>query len=215
MAALIGFGVFFDRTAGEGRTAVPDNRVISLHTDLAREGSSFQVHRLASWAISTGDHAGLPFVVIDKAHGRLFAFTPTGRLLGSTPVLTDGSRVESTKSRTRKASRLVADTRHSKSDRIVWVNSVSALSVDGMAPAAAPRQGNRGSGMRDVANRRLRDESLHVAEAFYRQHLMPLKERPSVAYVLPGVLPAQPSSNAYVLASPRPDGVIRASRSSS
>jgi hypothetical protein len=218
MAALIGFGIFFDRTAGQGRTPVPGDRIVSVHTELAREGSSLQVRRLVAWAISTGDHAGQPFIVIDKAHGRLFAFTPAGRLLGSTSVLTDGSSAGGTAVRVRKASRLVADNWHTGSrDRMVWVNSVSALSIDGMAPAAVPRQGAQGMGLatRDAAIKRSRDERLHVAEAFYRQYLKPLKERPSIAYVLPGTVTVQPSSNRYVLAHPLGEDVMRASRSPS
>jgi hypothetical protein len=218
MAALIGFGIFFDRTAGDGRPAVSKDAAVALHTELAREGSSLQVRRLVSWAIATGDHAGMPFIVIDRAHGRLFAFTPTGRLLGSTPVLTDGSPGAGTTVRTRTASRLVADTWHSRGrDRIVWVNSVSALSVDAMAPAAAPRQGTMGMGWatREVASKRSRDETLHVAEAFYRQYLRPLGKRPSIAYVLPAAMPAQPSHNGYVLAHPLANGIMQVSRRAS
>jgi hypothetical protein len=215
MAALIGFGIFFDRTARDGRPAVSQDAAVALHTELAREGSSLQVRRLVSWAIATGDHAGMPFIVIDRAHGRLFAFTPAGRLLGSTPVLTD--RSPGTTVRTRTAIRLVADTWHSRNrDRIVWVNSVSALSVDAMAPAAAPWQGrSMGLATREVANKRSRDETLHVAEAFYRQHLSPLRKRPSVAYVLPAAMPVVPSHNAYVLAYPLVNGIVKVSRTSS
>lgn len=83
VAALIGFGLFFDHAAGNDP---PDQGVATAPADLAAERTS-QVHRLAQWAVGSHDHAWLPFVVIDEDKARLFAFDPQGHFLGSVPVV--------------------------------------------------------------------------------------------------------------------------------
>lgn len=44
------------------------------------------VRHLARWAVDSHDHGGLPFAVLDKAQGRLFAFDAQGQLRGSAAV---------------------------------------------------------------------------------------------------------------------------------
>lgn len=46
------------------------------------------VRHLARWAVDSRHHGGLPFAVLDKARGRLFAFDAQGHLRGSAPVAT-------------------------------------------------------------------------------------------------------------------------------
>jgi hypothetical protein len=63
LSLVLGFGLFFDHLA-----------------------DTKEVRHLARWAVDSRDHRGLPFVIVDKARGRLFAFDAKGELRGSTPV---------------------------------------------------------------------------------------------------------------------------------
>src|SRR5688572_3450454 len=43
--------------------------------------------RVARWAAATGNAAGRPFIIVDKANARVMAYDAQGRLAHSTPVL--------------------------------------------------------------------------------------------------------------------------------
>lgn len=175
LASLAGFGVLYDRHAG----AAADAALKSLDRDLAREGWSAPVREIAAWAIESHDHAGLPFVVIDQARGRVFAFDANGRLGGSTPILRSPEWADDAA----PPGRFVADTRRSAGDgAIVWANGHETLAV-----LATPPDWKR----RPVAvqyHRPHHSRSLHVAREFYRQHLRAFRQQAGVAYVLPGTL---------------------------
>ena len=189
VAALIGFGLYFDH---EAAFAPPAQTVAALRAELARERAAPEVQQLAAWAVDSLDHAGLPFVVVDKARARLFAFDPQGRLQGSAPVLLGASHEDGPAAPATPAGRFVADPRQSAySDGIVWVNAGTVLSLHGVPSSAAPGHGLRRLASDSVQDKRISDGSLHVAGDFYRDHLSPLKTQQSVAYVLPEVLPWQ------------------------
>jgi hypothetical protein len=175
IASVLGFGLFYDRAAQTQAAAAMD----ALDRDLAREVWSDEVRRIAAWAIRTNDHRSLPFVVIDQAHARLFAFDDQGRLAGSTPILRNPVDLEEAA----PAGRFVADTRRSsRVDAIVWANEHDVLSLDDTPPAphrdepVAAGFHHHGAG------------SIHVPGDFFRRHLHAFRHQASVAYVLPGEL---------------------------
>lgn len=175
VASLLGFGAWYDRQA----QAVTDTAMRFLDRDLAAEGWSAQVRQVAAWAIQSNDHASLPFVVIDQARGRVFAFDADGRLAGSTPILSGPDWTDDSA----PAGRFVADTRRSaRIGMIVWANERDTLSV----LAASPEWKGRPVPVRYHRNDHGR--SLHVAGEFYRQHLHAFRQQAGVAYVLPGLL---------------------------
>jgi hypothetical protein len=97
---------------------------------LTRERAAPEVQQVAAWAVDSADHAGLPFVVVDKAQARLFAFDPQGRLQGSTPVLL-GAAHEDGQAAMPPAGRFVADLRRSAGAKgIVWVRDGVVLSLN-------------------------------------------------------------------------------------
>ena len=172
LGSVFGFGVWSDR-ASEAATA---HAMAALDRDLAREGWSAEVRQVAAWAIRTNDHRGLPFLVIDQVHGRLFAFEGSGQVVGSTPVLRNPVDDE-----TAPAGRFVADTRRSAhSGVIVWANERDTLSLDGTAPPQRDRD-PLATGFHHHWG-----SSLHVASEFYQRHLHAFRRQASVAYVLPG-----------------------------
>jgi hypothetical protein len=170
VAALIGFGLYFDH---EAASAPASQTLAGLHAELAREHAAPEVQQVAAWAVDSLDHAGLPFVVIDKARARLFAFDPQGHLEGSAPVALGMPPEDGPAAPATPAGRFVADPQLSaRSDGIVWVHANSVVSLHGQ-------------------DRPIADGSLHVASNFYRDHFNPLCWKESVAYVLPEALPWQ------------------------
>lgn len=191
MVALVGFGSYFDHFAGT--MAVTAGDVAVLRAELSRESASPDVQRVAQWAVHHQDHGGLPFVVVDKAHARLFTFDGKGRLRGSTPVLPGAQRDHGAGVNATPAGRFVTDSWLSaaQGDGIVWVNAVASLSLHGLPLDRAPGPGNPDLASDGVQAKSTLDGSLHVAGEFYRDHLIPLRSQGSVAYVVPEFLPAQ------------------------
>jgi hypothetical protein len=188
IAALVGFGIFFDHTAAV--SASGPEAIAAVQADLARERASPDVRDVAQWAIDTGDHDGLPFVVVDKARARLFAFDAVGRLRASAPVLLGAMRGDTPEVPATPAGRFVTDTWQSAlSDAIVWVNGDVALSLHSLPSRASPGRALQRLASDRVEDKRISDGSLHVASDFYQQFLAPLRAQAGVAYVLPEVQP--------------------------
>ena len=186
LVCVLGFGVYYDR-ACEAATA---QALASLDRDLAREGWSAGARQMAGWAIRTNDHRGLPFVVIDQTHARLFAFDALGRLAASAQILSDPVGAAGWA----PAGRLVADTRRSaRLGTIVWANDHDVLWVD----PAPPNDDDRfpiAAAFHHHAGR-----ALHVPSEFYREHLHALRQQASIAYVLPGEPEMHRSSRSYAV----------------
>ena len=195
--ALIGFGLFFDHAATV--LALPNEAAAALHSALARERASPEVEQVARWAVESQDHAGLPFVVVDKARARLFAFDLSGRLLASTPVLLGASRGDGpAAAAATPAGRFVGATWLSiHGDGIVWINADAALSLHGIPSGLSPGHSAQRLASDDVEDKRISDGSLHVSGQFYRDYLSALKGQASIAYVLPEVVPVRDVFNTY------------------
>lgn len=185
LISLASVGMWYDRHA-ESATAEAMN---FLDRDLAREGWSVEVRQMAAWAIQENDHADLPFVVIDQARARVFAFDAKGRLAGSTPILRNPEWADDGAA----PGRFVADTRRSgHAGAIVWANERDTLSLLA-APAAWKRQPEAVA----YRGRHGQTRSLHVAGEFYHQHLQAFRRHAGVAYVLPGALEMRRNPRVY------------------
>ena len=53
----------------------------------ALPSASAELRHVADWVAGSRDNGGLPYLLIDKANARVFAFDATGKLQGSAPVL--------------------------------------------------------------------------------------------------------------------------------
>ena len=49
--------------------------------------ASSEVQAVQQWVATSGDNAGLPFIVVDKANAQVYAFTPFGQLKATAPIL--------------------------------------------------------------------------------------------------------------------------------
>jgi hypothetical protein len=189
LAVLLGCGVFFDHTAAN--TVPQPEAVAALQGDLAREHASPEVSQVAQWAVGSQDHEGLPFLVVDKARARLFAFDAQGRLLSSTPVLLGAQRGDAPAAPATPAGRFTTDAwRSALAEGIIWVHGDVALELFAVPSAASPGRGLQRLESGRLDDKRISDGSLHVPGDFYQHYLAPLRGQASVAYVLPELMPA-------------------------
>ena len=81
--------------APAGTPALPMHSIAPAQTtaiDFNGQSVSAQTQRAARWVTTSGDNAGLPYVLIDKVNAEVFVFDATGRLEGSAPALLGLSR---------------------------------------------------------------------------------------------------------------------------
>src|SRR5688500_3416579 len=112
--------------------------------DLRGERASVEVRHIADWAVHSGDHEGLPFVVVDKRDSRVFVFDAQGRLRGSSAALVGSARGDESVPGigTRKISSILPEERTTpagrfsavmgkgpKGEDILWVDYDSALAL--------------------------------------------------------------------------------------
>jgi hypothetical protein len=183
LAALLGFGLFFDHLAHRPSSADPTDLLPSID----EEGfPSVTVARQARWAIETKDHRGLPFLVIDKGRARLFAFDGEGRLRASTPVLLGAARSDRAAAPATPAGRFIAEARiPGPGGSLVWLNGDAELKLHAPDFWLAPGRALQRLASSQPDDKRISDGSLHVPPAFFQQYLRPLRNQRSVAYVLP------------------------------
>jgi hypothetical protein len=198
LTTLVGFGIYLDHAAS---VDVQEQAAAALEGELARKSASADVRRVAQWAVGTQDHGGLPFVIIDRAGGRIYAFDPHGRLCGTGPVVLGADQATPIA----PAGRFVADTLASaRNGDIVWANDKTQVTLHALTSEQAGKPPNlefpQAQTSRDTG------VSLHLDALFRRECLDALHMQPSIAYVLPtdsvavdrtfGIAPANPAAAA-------------------
>lgn len=163
LSAVFGFGLLFDRMA-----------------------DTSEVRQLARRAVVSQDHRGLPFLVVDKARARLFAFDSQGELLASTPVLLGASHGDDPGVAATPAGRFEAYRPWQAPDGgLRWVSPRGELLLRGDASILTPGRARQRLASPQLEDRRISDGSLHVPPEFFREHLDRLRGQRSVAYVMP------------------------------
>jgi hypothetical protein len=130
--------------ATAGATAQKVDSIIHKPADFAGEYASHEAIFVANWVVDSGDNHGLPFVIIDKIHAKVYVFHANGSLRGAAPALLGlargddatpgiGNRKLSTirpDERTTPAGRFVASLGHNlQGKEILWVDYDTAISL--------------------------------------------------------------------------------------
>lgn len=163
--ALLAAVALSPQAGATGQTRLPDSRASSsarpappaaptlpsppesdrrpVRADLGSETASSDTRRVADWAMASGDHRGLPFVIVDKVNAKVFVFDGLGRLLGAAPALLGLARGDdsvegigqrrlatiSPGERTTPAGRFEAALGHDFEQDILWIDYETALSL--------------------------------------------------------------------------------------
>lgn len=162
---------------------------------------------MANWVMETRDHRGMPFVVVDKQHVRVFVFQPDGRLDGATPALMGsalgddsvhgiGEREMSAilpHERTTPAGRFESQPgTNTFGEDIVWVDYEAAVSMHRVrAKEPSERRLERLASATPDDNR-ISFGCINLPVAFYEDVVKPtLGSQRGVVYVLPETRPVQ------------------------
>ncbi|MDO9215899.1 MAG: hypothetical protein Q7U14_01420, partial [Lacisediminimonas sp.] len=153
-AALLAAGIGLPAMAAE---LPPTSGLQVVNADVWSDaaGASTEVRNMADWVLDSNDHQGLPFIVIDKAHAKVFVFAGDGRLRGTAAALLGmakgddatpgiGNRPLSTirpEERTTQAGRFVAALdRNLHGVEILWIDYDTALSLHRVVKGTAREQ---------------------------------------------------------------------------
>ncbi len=163
--------------------------------------------QLIQWVRATLDNQQLPFIVVDKARARAFAFDASGALRASAPVLMGAARGDHSvpgigdrpiasiqpEARTTPAGRFEAELGHNaQGEEVLWVDYEAAVSLHRVrATQPAERRLQRLASATPEDNR-ISYGCINVPRVFYEQVVQPLVGRfggRAIVYVLPEVLP--------------------------
>lgn len=185
-----------------GRAAVPD---------FAGEAASPDAAYAVAWALAGADNQGMPFVVVDKRGGRVYAFDAEGGLVGTTPALLglaigDRSVPDIARrtpaslrphERTTPAGRFVSQPGHNdKGEAIVWVDYGAAVAIHRLRPSPAAERRRERLVSASAADKRISLGCIVVPVTFYENVVEPLLgRRAGVVYVLPEDRPVREMFN--------------------
>jgi hypothetical protein len=175
--------------------------------DFAQEQASPQAREMANWVMNSRDHRGMPFVIVDKPHVRVFVFKPDGTLDGATVALMGsavgdhsvegiGEREMSAiepHERTTPAGRFVSQPGvNSFGEDIVWVDYAAAVSMHRVR-AKEPRERRlERLASATTDDNRISFGCINLPVAFYEDVVKPLLgSSRGVIYVLPETRPLQ------------------------
>jgi hypothetical protein len=174
---------------------------LPLVADFSNEEVSAEARKMANWVMASRDHRGMPFVIVDKPHVRVFVFRADGTLDGATPALMGsavgddsvhgiGEREMSAilpHERTTPAGRFVTQPGlNSFGEDIVWVDYDAAVSMHRVR-AKEPRERR----LERLASptpddNRISFGCINLPVAFYEDVVRPaLGSRRGVVYILP------------------------------
>jgi hypothetical protein len=173
--------------------------------DLRGQEASADVLEVAGWAFSSGDHQGLPFVVIDKNDSRVFVFDAQGKLLGSSPVLIGSARGDDVipdigtrpiskirpEERTTPAGRYNAVMgKGPKGEDILWVDYEQALALHRVVTNVPKERRLERLQSKRAADRRITYGCINVPFAFFDTTVHPsFAHSRGVVYILPETRP--------------------------
>jgi hypothetical protein len=196
------------------RAAPPRPRYASF----GDEHLSADARHVAHWAVHSGDHKNMSFVIIDKKDAKVYVFNPRGELVSSTPALLGAAHGDHSvpgigekplsqvlpDEKTTPAGRFVAEPgTNLKGEDIIWVDYDAAVSMHRVRPlVAAERRLERLSSPTPDDNR-ISFGCINLPVPFYETVLSPtVKATGAIVYVLPEVRTPQEVFGSYDVSPP-------------
>ena len=170
--------------------------------DFGDANPSNDTRELARWIARTGDHAGMPFVLIDKRAARLYVFDAAARVQDTTPVLIGSAPGDDSvpgigkrpiaevrpEERTTPAGRFVGRFGHTVTgEDVVWVDYDAAVSLHRVRPTLQPQEKRAERLDSDtIDDNRISYGCINVPAAFYDTYIRPVfSSMSALVYVLP------------------------------
>jgi hypothetical protein len=169
--------------------------------DFGEESASTDARYAAASVMASADNKGLPFVIVDKKHAKIFVFQADGRLRGASAALLGlaggdysvpgiGQRPVSQiapAERTTPAGRFLSQPgRNLQGEQVIWVNYSEGLAIHRVRPGNSQEQRRERLASPTPLDNRISLGCVVVPVAFYESVVSPLLGRSrSVVYVLP------------------------------
>ena len=183
-----------------GLQGVHASSMVTHHHDPDAEPQA--AYELAWRVLETGDHAGLPFVIVHKRAGLALVYHGDGRLAGASRVLlgltvgdlaTAGVGERTSKGTLRRADlttpagRFESEPgRNLRGEPVVWIDYESALAIHRLRPGASRTQRALQLASSKVGNKRASAGCVVVPENFYDHVIGPVLGRGrGIVYVMP------------------------------
>lgn len=187
--------------------------------DFRQESPSAEARHVADWVLHARDHAGQPFVIVDKRDARAFVFDGAGQLAGAAPALLGlargdasvpgiGQRALATirpQERTTPAGRFAASlARGLRGEEILWVDYDAGVALHPVVAVPKERRLQRLASPA-AADRRITYGCINVPVQFFQDVVAPLfRAAAGVVYVLPESRPPREVFGSYDVVSEPP-----------
>ncbi len=175
--------------------------------DFGSYAPSSAARYVADRVVATGDAAGLPFLIVDKAAARVLAFDPTGHLIDEAPALLGLARGDDSvpgigdrrianirpEERTTPAGRFAAELgENAHGEDILWVDYDNAVSMHRMRSVSASERRAERLASPTPDDNRVSYGCINLPPSFYDRVVKPLfQPRDGIVYVLPETRPVQ------------------------
>lgn len=171
----------------------------------ADAGASADARQVANWVVGSGDNLELPFLIVDKIHAHVFAFSAEGTPRGSAPILIGLTRGDTSRpgigdrrladippaDRTTPAGRFIAALGNDLGPQdIVWVDYANGISLHRVVRGnVADRRVQRLTSP-TASDNRITYGCINVPAKYFDSVIRPLlKGTNGMVYVLPDVKP--------------------------
>lgn len=173
--------------------------------DFGPQSASAHAQHVAHGVMASGDHQGLPFVVVDKIHARVFVFNRSGQLLGSAPALVGLARGDEAvpgigerplsqiqpHERITPAGRFLAELdRNAAGQTILWVDYEQAISLHPVRSLNPQERRLERLASASLQDKRISYGCINVPTQFWHAVVLPaFRNTRGVVYVLPDSRP--------------------------
>jgi hypothetical protein len=212
----LAFAAFFatpPAAIAEMSAAAPTVVKPGKRADLRGAVVSKDVQHIADWAVHSGDHQRLPFIIVDKVNALAAAFDASGKLIRTTPVLLGmgiGDKfapgvVEMDMHQTQPWQRITPAGRffaeedlNLKGEKVLWVDYDTAIAIHKMPAKKTPQKRHERMVSPNPAEHRITYGCINVPATFYNQVVHPnFRSKGGIVYVLPDSTPLKTVFNSY------------------
>lgn len=181
--------------------------------DFQQQPAPSEVRHVAHWALDSGDNGGMPYMIIDKVHARVFVFDASGRLRGAEPALLGMGVGDVTvegigelrlaairpQDRITPAGRFVASLdRDLKGQEILWIDYDDSLALHRVVKGQPSERRAERLQSTTVADNRITYGCINVPVRFYEDVVSPVfRGTQGIVYILPEASSARDLFDSY------------------